>query len=305
MKVWRSWVAFWSREEDPLPLAIFRVLVGAVVLHMLVAAVVSGSVDPIWVGVEHGGLATGGDHWLVKLLGGPSPSTVWELVTASMVLSAAVLVGFWTRLCSFGLLQACLALFSLHPSTGGGHDRLIVIALWMLALSPAGETLSLDVRRATGTWTCRTPQPAWTRMILVIQLCAMYTATGLVKQGDSWGAAGDRLAVYHALLLPSWRRYEDVSWVASVAPLTRVGTTVAWWWEATWPLVFLFFLARWLGKEGRWPDPRVPYVTLGVIVHGTLWYLLNLGPFSAITVSWYVLLFDADEWRALLGTSKS
>ncbi|MFO0004418.1 MAG: HTTM domain-containing protein, partial [bacterium] len=94
----------------------------------------------------------------------------------------------------------------MHPFAGGGHDRLFTNALFLLLLSPAGATLSLDARRRTGSFVDPSPRPAWTRTLLVFQLCVVYLVTGVQKLGSEWFPWGGASAVYYALLTPSWAR---------------------------------------------------------------------------------------------------
>jgi hypothetical protein len=45
-------------------------------------------------------------------------------------------------------------------------------------------------------------------------------------------------------------------------------------------------------------DLRLPFVALGVITHGVLYVLMDLGPFSAVTLVYYASLWtDADTER--------
>jgi hypothetical protein len=208
------------------------------------------------------------------------------------------MLGLGGRAPIFILLQLWLAIIAIHPTTGGGHDRLFSNGLWLLVLGPSTATMSLDCRLRSGSWVDLTPVPAWTRYLLVLQLVLMYTVTGLAKQGPSWGAAEDYRALYYSLLLPSWQKM-DLTWIAHVFPLTQLGTIVAWWWEASWGLVLLWFLMR--ARRPSHPgvaryDVRALYVGVGLVTHGVLWFTMNLGPFSAITMAYYVVLWNHAEW---------
>jgi hypothetical protein len=90
--------------------------------------------------------------------------------------------------------------------------------------------------------------------------------------------------------------------VGWVFPLTQVGTAVAWHWEVSWPIVLLAFWYRatreragWLRATFNRLDLRSLYIALGVVFHLSLWVLLELGPFSWITMSYYWCAFHADE----------
>jgi hypothetical protein len=217
----------------------------------------------------------------------------------------ALVLGFGTRVASIVALVSTQALFTLVPPAGGGHDRMFSNALWILALSSAGSSLSLWCRLRTGKWTSDEPIPAWPRYVLVHQLVIIYIATGLSKVAAEWWPMGGYQAVYHTLLVPPWARGD---WwpVAYVYPITQVATAITVPWEAGWWVVLAWLVVRDTQGDGRLRraflrfDLRVLWAAIGVVVHGSLWLFLNLGPFSAITLAWYVCLFHPDEIAALL-----
>lgn len=301
-RAWRAWVAFWAERERPYALAAFRIAVGLVVLADVGGMLATPHVADVFVGLSQGGLAPDGRGpvW-VGWLGGATPVVVHGILVTGVVLATCVTVGAGGRVVPLLLGQLLLGLYALGPATGGGHDRLMTNALWLFVLGPATATWSVDARLRTGAWDDPTPIRALARRMAVVQLVVMYTVTGLAKQGASWGASGDRLALYHSFLLPSWSRF-DLTGVAHLVGLTRVGTMAAWWWESTWVVLGLWLLCRhprwrttrlgrWLAGWPAWLDPRVPYVIAGLVTHGLLGVLLNLGPFSWITLAYYVTLF--------------
>jgi hypothetical protein len=44
-------------------------------------------------------------------------------------------------------------------------------------------------------------------------------------------------------------------------------------------------------------DLRPIWVGVGLVLHGTLWAFLDLGPFAQATLSLYFALFSAEEYR--------
>lgn len=298
MSAWNRWVAFWMQEEPGTPLALFRLAVGATLTWNLLDMVTSGVVRPIWFGVAHGGIGDRlTDHWLIGLLG-TSPAAVVGLLTVTIAACALVTVGLGTRVAAFVALQGCLALFSLHPISGGGHDRLATNALWLLVLGPSDTTLSLACRLRTGRFTSDAPASAWTRRLAIVQLVLVYCVTGLQKMGPEWVPWGDRSAVYLSLLLPAFERFDN-AWVAHVYPLTQVATVTTWLWEIGAPILLIWF----------WWRPRVDlrslYLAYGLAMHVTLWIFLDLGPFSAITLAFYPCFYHHDEYVSALRSSSA
>lgn len=302
MSRWWKWVVDYTSElEHPAPLAAFRIAVGLVVFHTW-WSVWWHQVEPLYVPVRLGGFApdTAAPGWL-ELFGGPTASVVLGLVWLAMALSALLTVGLGGRVTALLLGQLCLLLFSLHPGTGGGHDRLITNGAWLLVLGAGTATWSVDARLRTGAWSTATPINAMPRRFGVLQLVVMYTLTGLQKQGKAWQAGGDYRAVYDTLQLPSWRRADHL-WAADYLPLTQLSTVVAWWWETLWVVLGLalflkherFAHTRLGSLARRWPW-RTPFVVLGLITHGVLGVTMNLGPFTAITFAFYFCLITSDD----------
>ena len=311
---WSRWAGFLSRREPATPIALFRIFVGLVVAHTYVMFVWTDSL-PIWLHVDHGGIhPLPSRNWLIALLGGPVPEVVWPLLGVGFVSAITLTFGLFSRLSALVALQVGIALFNLLPSAGGGHDRLITNALWILVIAPSGTTLSLTSLWRNKSWVDLTPQVAWPRYVILVQICLVYGATGIHKLGSSWFPWGGYHAVYYALLTPSWARYDLVEF-AWLYPLTQLGTAVTWIWEVSFPVVVLWLWWRHSKARGgrlrrlaQKVDLRIPYVLIGLVMHGSLLVLMNLGPFSLITVSYYIALWHHDElarrWPAL-GTAKS
>jgi len=86
--------------------------------------------------------------------------------------------------------------------------------------------------------------PAWPRYLFMLQLAAIYIATGVVKTGDVW-AKGD--ALYYALNMDHFYRFENATQVVSsvfATNLFRLMTWVTHWWERLFPLVLIGVILR-------------------------------------------------------------
>ncbi len=309
---WADWVAFWSERERPEPLALMRMLVGLVIAWTCLSPLVFGA-DVLFVDLDLGGFAPvgAGPSWM-DWLGGASLPMVRALLSSGVLVSLLVAAGVGGRWTPLLLGQIMLGVFSLHSGTGGGHDRLITNVCWVFFLGDANRTWSVDCRLRTGGWSDPTPVLALPRRLVVWQLVYMYTLTGLQKQGDAWGAITGWRALYDTFLLPSWARYDLRGVVGHILPLLQVGAVVCWWWETLW---FLVPIQSWFRRNppsaDRWQswivryDLRPMFILLGVVTHVTLLVLCNLGPFSLITMSLYVSLYDGAEWGAWLDRAGS
>ena len=93
--------------------------------------------------------------------------------------------------------------------------------------------------------------------------------------------------------------------------LTQIGTAVTWVFELTWPLVPLALWFRSTADRGgrlRGLLNRVPiravYVTIGLTMHVTIFLIMEVGPFSWVTLAYYPCLFRPAElthgWRRVV-----
>lgn len=303
---WARWVGIWASREPGTALALFRIAIALVCLHTVVDAWHTGIETWVWVDRAEGGVAPVSDsHWLVQALGGRSLETTWTLMGLAVGGSVSVLLGLGHRVGALVALQAFLAIFSVGNGSGGGHDRLITNALWLLVLAPASSTLSVWCRLRTGRWTSDRPVLAYARYLAVFQLAVMYAMTGLQKVGPAWFPWGDWSAIYRSVLIPTYAR-ADWSAVAWVYPLTQAATALTWLWEISWPVVLFAMWARrtrtrpgWLRATCNRLDVRTLYVLMGIAMHGTVEVLMNVGPFSLVTMAYYVCAFHPDELHRL------
>jgi len=86
--------------------------------------------------------------------------------------------------------------------------------------------------------------PSWPRYLMIGQLIAIYTSTGMVKTGSVWGN-GD--ALYYALNLDHFYRFEVWTQVVSATfgtTLFRVMTWVTLWWESCFAIAGLGMILK-------------------------------------------------------------
>ena len=307
MKLWKRWSDRLAHREPATPLALFRIVLGVVILTTFGDMLLTDTVSVLWYPIADGGIADpAATHWLINAIGGADPGKVGVLIAAAMGSALLMVVGLGSRLAALVALQCCMALFSLHPGSGGGHDRLIINALWLVVLAPSDATLSLMCRLKTGSWISTAPAAAWVRYLIIYQIVLVYTCTGVQKLGADWWPWGDLRAVYYSLLTPSWQRWESIAWVASIYPLTQAGTAITLMWEMSWGLVLLALWYRATrSRPGRLRalfnriDVRRLYALVGVGVHLGIWAMMNLGPFSWITLTYYFSLWHHDEYARL------
>ncbi len=308
----RLWVDVTSDREPPCVLAAFRIAIGVVLLGSLASAAASGVVETLWVDASDGGaLRLEPSPWLVALLGGPTRRVIWSLFAIAGAAGTLVTLGLGGRLPYLLAAQAYGALTHTNTDTVGAYDSMLTNALYLLFFSAASATYSLSCRLSNGAWTSHENEPAWPRYLLLFQLLLIYAATGLQKMSLPWTPLGGYSALYWVLQDPTWRRF-DMAWTASVYPLLQVATATTWHWELAAPILLLYFYAkRTAPVGGRWRalltrcDLRKPYALIGIGLHLGILVLLNVGPFSIVSLAYYLLLLRPDELTALLSRTRS
>jgi hypothetical protein len=303
---WSTWVRLLSRTEPATGLALFRIGLAISIWIILGGMISRNMITLMWVDVSDGGYRTiQSKSALLALLGGPTRQGVWALTGICLTAATLQMVGLGSRFMSLATMVTFGILTDLNSHAGGSYDELMKNGLFLLALGPSTATLSLDCRLRTGSWTSDVPVLAFARYLVVGQLVLMYWTTGLQKVSAHWMPGGSFDALYYILQQPSWQRF-DMRWVAWFYPLTQLGTFASWCWEVTSPL---WLLAFWFRATRTRPglirahfnawDVRTIYAVIGFVFHATLFVLMDVGPFSPISLSYYFCLFHPDEYRAL------
>jgi hypothetical protein len=299
---WRFWVELFSRREAGASLGCFRVAIGAVLVYSLVSVLAADLIDVLWIDIEHGGYGPRGrGNWLLARLGGTTPATVYGVYAVALLGALATMAGIGGRVTILLTLQCYNALITINPFTSGGYDLMLTNALWLLFLGDAMASHSLRCRLRTGAWTSQAVINAWPRYLLIFQLIAVYTATGLYKLSADWTPAGGYEALYHIFQDPTWRRF-DMDFTAHVFPLTQLATAMVWHWEtAFWLMLPVFYYRDTREREGRlrrafnrW-DLRKALLFVGLGMHIGILVAFNVGPFSWVSVSYYLCFFAPAE----------
>ena len=309
---WRAWVALLDRKEPGDALAVFRILVGLVVVWVLASLWTSGLLDILWVDKAFGGYrGLGQGPYLVRWLGGPTPGVIHGIAAVTLAAGALLTLGLGGRVTAFVALQGFVALHRLDGNASGSSDILVTNALWLLVLARSTATLSLDCRLRTGRFLSDEPVSAFPRYLAVLQLVVMYGATGLQKVSAYWFPTGQYAALYYILQQPTWQRF-SMEWAARVYPLTQVSSAITWLWEVTTPLLGLVYYFRDTAERpgrlrrllNRW-DLRKPWAVIGLGLHVLILIAMDVGHFSHISLAYYVCLWHPAELRAAAARFKS
>ncbi|WP_434421160.1 hypothetical protein [Nannocystis pusilla] len=212
-----------------------------------------------------------------------SPSAFWLVLGAFEVACVCMIVGFKTNITKWVTLLLFHSIILRNQVFWEGTENVYRCFLLYLCMSRCGAAYSVDnwlrcrrlrkqgrlsERDGPGAGAGVAPSaehpqgleavyrliPAWPRMIMILQLAALYCSTGTVKNGDIW-AKGD--AFYYALNLDHFYRFEPQQLSAVFGTnLFRLNTIVTHYWEAFFPLVVLGLVVRFVRREQLPPLPE-------------------------------------------------
>lgn len=286
-----AWNAFFFEPQSPVPIAVYRILYGCLVMATLVL------LRPDWTGWygTHAWVTLPTMHQvepgtrinLFALLP-HSDAMVEALFWVALVSAACLTAGFFTRVSNV-IVFLCLTsidqrnLFMTH-----GGDTFLRIAGFFLMFAPAGAAISVDrlirVRKGKEDASLILPRSPWAQRMIQIELSLVYLMAFFSKaQGAPWVSGTALYFVYH---LDELRRFPVPEWLLHPAMLKL----------ATWSALTLELF---LGTLIWIVEFRYYVMALGVFMHLSLEYSLNIPMFQWDVLSAYVLFVDpADLARA-------
>lgn len=303
-----SWVAFWARTETGESLALVRILVPLVMLYDLCEAAARGLVVPLWAPIEEGGIGPASYaeplcvfyEWF-----GASASGAWTLFALACASALTLGLGWFTRTSALVLLFSYAQLGQLSPDADRGIDTLLRNVLLVLAVSGAGATLSVDARRATGSFVRDRLVLAFPRYLIIAQLVLLYFFAGILKQSANWSYEGGYAALFLILHKPHFATVLfPHTWLVRCYPLMQAGTFATVVWERTALLLpALLYVRATAERPGRLRHlvNRLHlleiWVATGVFFHLALAALLALGMFPWGCLALYPALAAPATWR--------
>jgi hypothetical protein len=208
-----------------------------------------------------------------------------------------MIFGVWTRWTTILAWILVEMVYRYSPVFYTGGDTVVRVFMFLGLFARWGEAYSVDswrrtrkallVRKANAI-PLRRRIPVWPMRLMMLQLCIIYCATGLLKSGSTWA---DGTALYFALNLDHFYR----------APITGVTTFVHWigvlpamtvlvhWWEMLFPVAAIGVALNGYERErarGTWPAAalwrRLAGWTLVFAAWACLAYLGGLGAYYFI-----------------------
>lgn len=285
----RWMVAVTSTQEPQTAMALVRIGTGVALVILLVPLLfTAGGRDVVvfsFCDVASGGYRELGGTAVIDALGGAVPGVVFPLLAVALVGAVGMVVGVFGRVSVVAAVFGTRVVFAQNGDTSGAGDALIANALLLLLLCDCTATLSLDCKLRTGRFVDDTPGPAWVRRLALLQVCVVYTTTGLQKLvSTAWTPLDGFSALYQILQSPHWARFPDLmtDTGGALAVPMAIMTAVTIVWECS------FFVVL---RKVRW---RLAYAAVGVAVHIGIFLLMEVGIFSIVSVALYPVLFSPE-----------
>ena len=296
--IWSRYVDFWREKESPDALALGRICFGLAVVVNIAEPLLRGTLLELYALPAHGGIFPfHAPTWSLFALFEPTATVVYAVGFAMLFAGICFTLGLFTRLMAVALMVLQMTLVARIGWFGFGADNVFRVFAFLMVLAPVGGAWSLDAR-----WRGRREQvPAWPRRLIIAQITVLYVSTGVIKLGSTWTFVDGWSALYYALNLPYFARF-DGSWAAWIYPITQIATFVSRWWEM---LFFLLPAALFLrrtpdrgGRLRRWVarhDFRPLVLGLGVVLHLSLAITMDLGMFPWVMLSLYPFFLTPGE----------
>ena len=287
----RVWDEFFFAKQSPVPICLFRIIYGALVIATLLL------LRPDWLtwyGV-HGWVSLPTALKLepgnrLNLFAIIPQSDSWINALFWFALGSAVLltIGLFTRINSILVFVFLTSIQQRNLYITHGGDTFLRLAGFFLIFAPAGAAFSVDrlirIRRGKEPAVIEARRP-WAQRMIQIQLSLLYFVTFLMKiKGAPWLQGSALFYVYH---LDELKRFPLPNWFFKPIML-KLGS-----WSAL-ALEFSLGVLIWVR------DFRYVLLSMGLLFHLWLEYSLNIPLFQWDILSAYVLFVDPDEMVRLL-----
>ena len=278
-----TWRRFWFTPEPAYPLGLVRIAFGALAAAWTVSLLPDLTAQFGDQGVmPH--QPTGDYVWGLFGIASSDQALLigWVILLVS---TAALTLGWHSRVAALTVFVLIHSFEQRSPFVFNSGDGLIRVLALVLALSSCGAALSLDRRRASGSFWSAEVRAPWAIRLLQVQLSLVYLSTVNAKMaGDSWR---EGTAVSYAL------RYDDMlivtppSWLTTNALLMNAAT----W--GTLALELAIGILVWVKPLRRW------VLCAGLLMHLTIMVTIGVGFFTPAMFVLYLAFVPPDTVRRL------
>lgn len=272
--------AFQRKLDSPvdiLPLAVFRIAFGMLMLFSSVRFVLNGWVDAIYIQPKFH-FSYLGFAWLQPLAGEP----MLLVYAALIILALLIMIGLAYRISILLFFLLFTAVELIDQATYLNHYYFISLISFLLIFLPANRALSLDVLLHRRLW--RPYVPYWCIFVLKLQLALVYFFAGFAKLNADW--------LLHGLPMGIWLKGNtDMPIIGSIFDYAWVALAMSWagaFYDLTIPI--------WLA----WRKTRlIAYLTV-IVFHLTTAMLFPIGVFPWVMIASTLVFFSGDDFRSIL-----
>lgn len=248
------------------------------------------------------------DAWRFSLLDHASAATTNWLYALLLVSLAFVTVGLFTRV---SMLLSAVLLFSFHEYgaiTLDGGDTLLRLLAFLLVLSPCDRALSLSnlfrrfrIARESGKEQdpSERTMPIWPYRLLLWQMICLYAASVIEKLSGTTWETGSAVAIVlhhgHFTRLPLWAA-DNLTFLSPALSYFTLLSQGAW--ILLLPLGLLSACRIVIGPKG-FDTAKRALILCGILVHGGILLLLDVGTFSLTVFVAYLGLLTDNDFRAI------
>lgn len=292
-----GWNRFFFEPESPLPIAVYRILLGLLLVanHLLLLPDLetwfgeNGMLSPKTAWNVPGGQGLNLFQWL-----GNSDAAVWTVYWLALLSAMALAAGLATRLSA---ILAFLTLVTLHhrnPVLLNSGDSFLRIAMFFVMFSHAGAALSVDrwfrVKRGKEHPGRIEPRAPWAMRLIQLQLAFLYFYAFVWKMMGSLWVQGT--AVYYTSRLPEFWRF-PLPYV-----FEHMWTIKIWTW-ATLVIEFSMGVLVWVRELRYW------VLLAGVLLHLGIDYTMNIPLFGPTMIAAYITFVEPRRIQQALDWMKS
>jgi len=286
----QAWNRFFFEPQSPVPVALFRIVFGFVVL---IDALLLRPDWQTWFGPR--GLVTlpamqqmeGGTR--INLFAVLPQTAFWtDMFFWALVAGAILLIlGLYTRFSSVMVFLLVESIQQRNLFITNGGDTLLRVVSFFLMFAPAGAALSID--RLRNIWRGVEgveirPRAPWGQRMIQIELCLLYLMTFWNKsQGPAWI---DGTALYYVYHLDQFHRFPVPGFMQDLF-MVRL---------ETWLTLTAEFS---LGVLVWFKELRYPILAAGVLLHLSLEYSMNVPMFQWTALAVYVTFIDGADLAAV------
>lgn len=285
------WNSFWFKPQSALPVSVFRIGFGTVMLFSLLVQFRrdyllffgANAVFPTS-SIDLNEWNRGPAFDLLLLLPSEDGFRIGFLYFSALM-AFFVTIGLATRFSSLMLFLCYLSLCNHFPIVLMGGDNFARIISLFLIFTPCGKRLSMDclINRASSVQL----YAPWAQRVIQVQLCVIYLVNVIYKfAGEQWR---DGSAVYYATRLLDYTRIS----IPPFIDLPAVSKMLTW---STLALETSFIFVFWI------PNKRIRYAMLlsAFLFHLGLDVCFGLGPFEWFFITSLILFISAEDIEAFL-----